>query len=69
MMPRLPLIRCISGLLAGGLVTTAQAQVPAPPDGRILSPAYTGTAYSPYAGRDFPSNVYSANNGVRTTVT
>jgi hypothetical protein len=30
-----------------GVSVSSQAQVPVPPDGQILSSAYTGTAYSP----------------------
>ena len=34
----------------------AWSQVPPPPDGReALSDRYPGRAYSPYAGRGFPS--------------
>lgn len=35
---------------------TAHAQIPPPKDASdMLSGAYTGKAYSPYAGRDFPT--------------
>ena len=66
MMRKSLLLQCLSGALFGGLVATTQAQVPVPPDGRILSSAYTGTAYSPYAGRDFPSNVYWGDTHLHT---
>ena len=52
--------------LLASLSVTGQAQVPAPPDGRILSPAYTGTTYSPYAGRDFPSTVLWGDTHLHT---
>jgi len=56
----------LSCLLLGGITASIQAQVPPPPDGQILSKAYTGTAYSPYAGRDFASNVYWGDTHLHT---
>ncbi|MEH6592677.1 MAG: DUF3604 domain-containing protein, partial [Halioglobus sp.] len=50
------------------LALNTQAQVPVPPDGQILSNAYTGTAYSPYAGRDFASNVYWGDTHLHTDI-
>ena len=44
----------------------ANAQIPPPPDGQILSSAYTGKVYSPYADRDFPSNVYFGDTHLHT---
>ncbi|MEA3411169.1 MAG: DUF3604 domain-containing protein [Pseudomonadota bacterium] len=59
-------------VLAFGLVLTvlsAQAQVPPPPDAKeVLSPAYTGKSYSPYAGRGFPSNVYWGDTHLHTSL-
>ena len=52
----------------GTSVLTTEAQVPAPPDGRILSPQYTGTAYSPYAERDFANNVYWGDTHLHTDI-
>ncbi len=43
----------------------ASAQLPPPPS-EVLSPAYQGTAYSPYAGRGFPSRVYFGDTHVHT---
>jgi len=43
----------------------ASAQLPPPPDG-VLSSAYTGTQYSPYAGRGFPSRVYWGDTHLHT---
>ena len=43
--------------LAAAASMGANAQIPAPPDGQILSSAYTGKVYSPYADRDFPSTM------------
>lgn len=48
---------------------TTVAQVPPPPDGAdALSGAYTGKAYSPYAGRAFPSNVYWGDTHLHTAL-
>ncbi|MEH6581324.1 MAG: DUF3604 domain-containing protein [Halioglobus sp.] len=58
----------VSGLILTGLALSTQAQVPVPPDGQILSNAYTGTAYSPYAGRDFASNVYWGDTHLHTDI-
>ncbi len=44
------------------------AQVPPPPDGKLLSPEYTGTAYSPYAGRDFATYVYWGDTHLHTDI-
>ena len=43
----------------------ASAQLPPPPDG-VLSSAYQGTQYSPYAGRGFPSRVYWGDTHLHT---
>jgi hypothetical protein len=67
-MRKMPFRQCFSGLLACGLVATAQSQVPPPPDGRILSSAYTGTAYSPYAGRNFAPEVYWGDTHLHTDI-
>lgn len=58
----------LSGLVLAGLALSTQAQIPSPPDGQILSNAYTGTAYSPYAGRDFASNVYWGDTHLHTDI-
>ena len=62
-----------ASLLSAATLITAtsqyvQAQVPPPPDGQILSSAYTGKAYSPYAGRDFSSNVYWGDTHLHTDI-
>ncbi len=45
------------------------AQVPVPPDGKeVLSSAYTGKSYSPYAQRGFPSNVYWGDTHLHTSL-
>jgi hypothetical protein len=58
----------LAATVAGALSLPAQAQVPVPPDKTILSPQYTGTAYSPYAGRDFSSNVYWGDTHLHTDI-
>ncbi|MGB1140911.1 MAG: DUF3604 domain-containing protein, partial [Halioglobus sp.] len=61
-------IALAAGLLAGSLGTTIQAQVPPPPDGQLLSPQYTGKAYSPYAGRNFATNVFWGDTHLHTDI-
>ncbi|MEH6569525.1 MAG: DUF3604 domain-containing protein [Halioglobus sp.] len=47
----------------------AQAQVPAPENAEnILSDAYTGKAYSPYAGRNFASQAYWGDTHLHTDI-
>ena len=43
------------------------AQVPPPPP-EVLSDAYRGKAYSPYAGRGFPSRVYWGDTHLHTAI-
>ena len=52
--------------LATAVSAGVNAQIPAPPDGQILSPEYTGKVYSPYAERDFASNVYFGDTHLHT---
>jgi Protein of unknown function (DUF3604) len=59
--------------LATALILTAAsgpstAQIPPPADSSILSREYTGTVYSPYAGRDFPSGVYWGDTHLHTDI-
>jgi hypothetical protein len=56
----------LGAALAAVITHSASAQIPMPPDQEILSPQYTGTAYSPYAGRDFASNVYWGDTHLHT---
>ena len=51
-------------LLAG----TAHAQIPPPSDSSGLSDRYTGTAYSPYAGRNFATGVYFGDTHLHTDI-
>jgi hypothetical protein len=44
------------------------AQIPVPPDGESgLGQSYTGRSYSPYADRDFPSDVYWGDTHLHTS--
>jgi Protein of unknown function (DUF3604) len=54
-------------LLAGYSLATL-AQIPPPPDKQILSEAYTGKAYSPYAKRDFATDVYFGDTHLHTDI-
>lgn len=45
---------------------SSQAQLPPPPGESGLSDAYTGKAYSPYAGRNFATNVYWGDTHLHT---
>ena len=55
-------------ILLGMLSAEAQAQIPPPPDGaQGLSDRYTGRAYSPYAGRGFPSRVFWGDTHLHTS--
>ena len=60
-------------VLSGALVALASvtvetwAQVPPPPP-EVLSDAYRGKAYSPYAGRGFPSRVYWGDTHLHTAI-
>ena len=58
----------LTALALSTATLAAQAQVPVPPDGQILSSAYTGTAYSPYAGRDFATDVYWGDTHLHTDI-
>jgi hypothetical protein len=63
-------INTLASLLASllaGVTLTSQAQVnPTAKDIDILSREYTGKVYSPYADRDFPSNVYFGDTHLHT---
>jgi len=58
----------LAALALGAATLTVHAQVPPPPDKQILSSAYTGKVYSPYAKRDFPSNVYFGDTHLHTDI-
>jgi len=58
----------LAALAIGATSLATFAQVPAPPDQQILSKAYTGKVYSPYAKRDFPSNVYFGDTHLHTDI-
>jgi hypothetical protein len=65
--------RSTLGLLSTTIVlwlgsVQAPAQIPPPPDGAAgLVQQYTGKSYSPYADRDFPSNVYWGDTHLHTS--
>ena len=46
----------------------ASAQLPPPPDKQSLADPYTGKSYSPYAGRNFPSQVYWGDTHLHTSM-
>ena len=62
----------VASAILVGLTTTSTllfAQLPAPPDAkRVLSDAYTGKSYSPYAKRGFPSRVYWGDTHLHTSM-
>jgi hypothetical protein len=58
----------LAALALGTATLTAAAQVLVPSDAQILSKAYTGKVYSPYAKRDFASNVYFGDTHLHTDV-
>jgi Protein of unknown function (DUF3604) len=55
-------------LVFGTATLTSLAQIPAPPDEQILSSAYTGKVYSPYAKRDFPTKAYFGDTHLHTDI-
>ncbi len=55
----------MAAVVALSTAIEASAQLPAPPD-EVLSNAYQGTEYSPYAGRGFPSRVYWGDTHLHT---
>ena len=61
---RLAAIAALSSLT----VSVALAQVPPPPDTGGLARAYTGKAYSPYAGRNFATSVYWGDTHLHTDI-
>ena len=59
------LIPVLLSLIAPG----SWAQIPPPPDGAEgLSANYPGKAYSPYAGRNFPSRIYWGDTHLHTDI-
>ncbi len=58
----------LAALALGTASLTAIAQAPAPPDKKILSGAYTGKVYSPYARRDFPTKAYFGDTHLHTDI-
>ncbi|NHZ73331.1 MAG: DUF3604 domain-containing protein, partial [Nitrospirae bacterium] len=58
-------IGIVVGLVLG--VASSTAQVPPPPNPQdVLSAAYPGKSYSPYAGAEFPSRIYWGDTHLHT---
>ncbi|HDH03424.1 MAG TPA: DUF3604 domain-containing protein, partial [Actinobacteria bacterium] len=65
---RLPQTAVTGLLLLIAVPSVALAQVPPPPDGAdALNDLYRGKAYSPYAGRNFPSRVLWGDTHLHTS--
>jgi hypothetical protein len=58
----------MAGLLLSSIAAGALAQVPAPENTAGLAKAYTGTTYSPYAGRNFATDVYWGDTHLHTDI-
>ena len=56
----------VAGVIAIGAGTVVSAQDAGAPALEILQDIYPGKAYSPYAGRSFPNNVYWGESHVHT---
>ncbi len=70
-MPGIDFMKSIArgGVVAAVVVLSTSVEVSAqlpPPPPEVLAPAYQGTAYSPYAGRGFPSRVYWGDTHLHT---
>jgi hypothetical protein len=65
-MRQLLLKTSLAAALTAGLNLPLQAQVPPPPGDSGLSDAYTGKAYSPYAGRGFATGVFWGDTHLHT---
>jgi hypothetical protein len=59
-----PLLAALAATASVGV----NAQYPTPADAEILSQEYTGKVYSPYAERDFPTNVYFGDTHLHTNL-
>jgi hypothetical protein len=56
-------------MILGLIALPASAQLPAPPDAeKVLTDAYTGKSYSPYAQRGFPSKVLWGDTHLHTAL-
>ena len=62
----IPLV-LLSAVLLMVTAAPATAQLPPPPE-EVLSDAYPGTEYSPYAGRGFPSEVFWGDTHLHTSM-
>ena len=61
-------LKTVAASLAACATLSAVAQVPPPPGESGLSKAYTGKAYSPYAGRGFATGVYWGDTHLHTDI-
>ncbi len=67
-MKNTPITALATALILAAASGPSTAQIPPPADSSILSREYTGTVYSPYAGRDFPSGVYWGDTHLHTDI-
>jgi hypothetical protein len=65
-MPRNAIHQWLAALALGTATLTSVAQVPQPQDKPVLSQAYSGKVYSPYARRELPANVYFGDTHLHT---
>ncbi|MEP1469715.1 MAG: DUF3604 domain-containing protein [Halieaceae bacterium] len=63
-----PLTALAAALTLALTNSTANAQIPPPEDASGLAAEYTGTVYSPYAGRDFATGVYWGDTHLHTDI-
>ena len=63
-----PMYKWLPALMLSAATLASVAQAPQPHDRARLTQAYTGKVYSPYAKRDFPSNVYFGDTHLHTDI-
>jgi hypothetical protein len=63
-----PMHKWLAALALGTAALASMAQMPLPANKEVLSRAYAGKVYSPYAKRDFPSNVYFGDTHLHTDI-
>ncbi len=63
-----PMYKWLPALMLSTATLASVAQAPQPHDRARLTQAYTGKVYSPYAKRDFPSNVYFGDTHLHTDI-
>ena len=63
------LTTCIAVTILTAIATPAFGQLPLPPEAEaVLSDAYQGKSYSPYAGRGFPSRPLFGDSHLHTSL-